>query len=457
MPKHKEEEEEVLSSQEKEEDKEEEVVVENSDKKPKHKKKKSPKTPKIITENVIKEDEEEDDGKQEKDYNTPTHSTQKEKNKKKTKKKSNHKKTSKTRHSDYIDIQEINDCDIPVVFIHGFKGCYLTNPKTKKVEWIKAFKAIGVPDYPNVALPITWKDPETQDRDDLIPGKPIESVAKIVRFYGSFLKWGRNLQSVTGQSFHAFTWDWRRTPFEAVDRLLDFILGLKAPCQIIGHSMGATITYVLMKKAYERGGNSLLHRLIHSVIFVGPPFKSLPVFLEDTFPGNSTYSKMLDYKTAFTITSSYALFPVYGTELSEPEFWFKYKLSSYLATVEKPTPTELTHFNNCLNLGKKFQSILASPLPENHPPLAIIAGNKRKTKATIDIKKPDWKHPGYAMGDGRIPFECATTLPEGVRVEVIHESGKEHAVLTDEVEKIGASLSLLLDTKKKWAAKKMKK
>lgn len=372
--------------------------------------------------------------------------------KKKTKKKKKSKKAKDE--SDYIDIREIKDSDIPIIFVHGFKGCYLVNSKTKKVEWIKAFRAIGVPEYPKVALPITWKDPETQDRDDLVPCKPIESVAKVVRFYSSFLKWGRNLKSITGQSFHEFTWDWRRTPFEAVDRLFDYILGLNAPCQIIGHSMGATIAYVLMKRAYERGGDSLLHRMIHSVVFVGPPFKPLPVYLEDTFPGTSEYSKMLDYKTAFTITSSYALFPVYNTELSDPEYWFKHKLSSFLATVEKPTPLQLTHFNNSLNLGKRFQEIIASPLPKNHPPLAIIAGNKLKTKLKVDIIKHDWKHPEYTLGDGRIPFECATTLPDGVKVEVIHKSGKEHAVLCDEIEKIGSSLRLLLDTKRKRFLKK---
>lgn len=357
---------------------------------------------------------------------------------------------------DVVDIQEINDSDVPIVFIHGFKGCYLINSKTKKIEWINARKAMGVPEYPNIALPITWQDPETQDRDDIVPGRPIEAVAKVVKFYGGFLKWGHSLKSVTGQSFHPFTWDWRRTPFEAVDRLLDYIAGFNAPCQIIGHSMGATITYVLMLRAYERGGNALLHRLVHSVVFVGPPFKTLPVFLEDTYPGTSTYSKMLDYKTAFTITSSYALFPVYGhdTELGDPEFWIRHKISSYLATVEKPTPAEITHLTNCINLGKKYQEMVATPLPERHPPFTIIAGSKLKTKCSVDIKNPDWKHTEFTMGDGRIPFECATHLPEGVKAEAIYESKKEHAVLCDEIEKIGKSLTLLLDTKRKWATKK---
>lgn len=342
---------------------------------------------------------------------------------------------------------------VPIVFVHGFKGAYLKNTKTGSTEWITALQGMGLSKM-KYDLPITWQDPDTQDRDDIIPGDPISFVGGVIDIYGTLVNWGKkqaaNTSTSTGRPFHCYTWDWRRSPFEAVDGLRRFLEGIGRPCQLLCHSMGALIGYVTVQRAYAEGGAALANRLVHSMLCVGPPFKPMDVFLGSTVPECKAYSSRMTARTAFSLTSTYALIPIYGcdNEYGDPEFWVRHRAGGYLtSTGGKLTDQEMAHFVACINLTKRFQELMMTPLPQGHPPIAVLAGNKIETSTKIDITNPDWKHPGTSLGDGTVPFESALGVPEGVEIVAVETSSKDHVGLTRETAKIEALLKKLLEYK----------
>lgn len=339
---------------------------------------------------------------------------------------------------------------VPIVFIHGFKGAQLINTKTKTIEWITAFQGIGLTKM-HYDLPITWQDADTQDRDDIVAGDPITYVAGIVDIYGSLVTWGKKQEKTpTGRPFHIFTWDWRRSLFEALDSLRHFLEDIGRPCQLLGHSMGAILGYAIIQKAYQEGGAALAHKLVHSLLCVGPPFKPMEIFLGSSVPECDASSSRLTPKTAFSLTSTYALIPTYGREetFERVDYWLEHKIGGYLeSTGGKLTDQEKIHFGNAINLAKRFQMLVMTPLPEGHPPIAILAGNGVKTNTTIDVEKPDWRHPGLTMGDGTVPYESAMGIPEGVNVIAVETSKRNHVDLCKEIKKIEDLLQKLLDYK----------
>ena len=340
---------------------------------------------------------------------------------------------------------------VPIVFIHGFKGSQLINTKTNSTEWITAFQGMGLSKM-HYDLPITWKDPDTQDKDDIIAPYPLTFVAGVVDIYGSLVTWGKQQERTpTGRPFHCFAWDWRRSPFEAMDGLRQLLEKIGRPCQLVCHSMGALIGYATVQKAYEEGGAALAHRLVHSLLCVGPPFKPMEIYLGSTVPECSASSSYMTAKTAFTLTSTYAVVPIYNNDdkYGDPEYWKKYRVGAYLRSTEgKLTEQEMVHFRMCLDITRRFQKLFMTPLPKGHPPIAILAGNTVKTNTTINIENPDWKHPGIGMGDGTVPFESAMGYPEGVNVIAVEKSTKNHVGLCKETKKIEKLLKKLLDYKK---------
>lgn len=343
-----------------------------------------------------------------------------------------------------------DDDAIPIVFVHGFKGAELINTKTKSTEWITAFQGIGLTKM-HYDLPLTWQDPDTQDRDDIVAGDPVTYVAGIVDIYGTLVSWGKKqAKGPAGRPFYSFTWDWRRSLFEAVAGLRRFLEEIGRPCQLLCHSMGSIVGYVAVQKAYEEGGAALAHRLIHSLVCVGPPFKPMEIFLGSTVPECDASSDRLTAKTAFSLTSTYALIPIYGYDekFGDLDYWLKYKIGGYLSSTDgKLTEEEKAHFRTCIELTKRFQKLMLTPLPEGHPPVALLVGNSVKTNTSIDVENPDWRHPGIGMGDGTVPLESAMGIPDGVNVVVVETSTRDHVGLCKETKKIEALLEKLLKYK----------
>ena len=332
---------------------------------------------------------------------------------------------------------------VPIVFIHGFKGAQLINTKTKCTEWVTAFQTFGLSRI-FYDLPITWKDPDTQDRDDIVVGDPLSYIAYFIDIYGTLLSWGKR----QGRPFHSYTWDWRRSPFEAVDGLRKLLEKIGRPCQLLCHSMGSLIGYVTVQKAYEEGGAALAHRLVHSLLCVGPPFKPMEAYLAVT--GSNVSSRRSSPRTAFTMPSSFVFIPVYGNDdkCGDPEYWVKHKIGAYLqSTGGKLTEQEMVHFRMCLDLTRRFQKLLLAPLPKGHPPIAILASDTVNTGVSLDVENPDYDKPGMGPGDGTVPFESAMGYPEGVNVIAVEKSTRDHVGLCKETQKIEELLAKLLDYK----------
>lgn len=341
----------------------------------------------------------------------------------------------------------------PLVFVHGFKGSYLVDSKTGSTEWITAFKAFGLfTSYPKLALPLTWSDDDTQDKDTIVPNGPMHSIAYFYSVYGPFLDWAARS---SGRSFHPFAWDWRRSMFEAVDQLLTYLQDLGTPCQVVGHSMGGLVTYAAMLTAYQRGGTDLLKRLFHSALFVGTPFLPGNCLLEDSIPGSSTYNKYLDSAAHFSFASLYFIYVLNDDELGNPEFWVKNKVGFFgtLSGDAATTPTEqqMEHLCHAIALGKRFQSFVKTPLPEGHPPVAILVGEKHSTKVSTDLTNPDWTNNVVCEpGDGRVSLASGTGIPAGVNVTQVFKSDKVHHELMNDIPVVSAAIQsvLNLDSKK---------
>lgn len=336
----------------------------------------------------------------------------------------------------------------PLVFVHGFKGSYLVDSKTGSTEWITPLKAFGLfTSYPKLTLPLTWSDDDTQDKDTIVPNGLIHNVGYIYNVYGPFIDWA---SSNSARSFHPFAWDWRRSMFEAVDQLLAYLQDLNAPCQVVGHSMGGLVTYAAMLTAYQRGGTELLNRLFHSALFVGTPFLDGNCLLEDSIPGSSTYNKYLSSEAHFSFASLYFIYDLKDEELGDPEFWVKNKVGFFGTLKDAPTEQQMEHLRHAIALGKRFRSFVRTPLPEGHPPVAILVGDKHSTKVSTDLKNPDWTNNVVCeVGDGRVSLSSGTGIPEGTNVTQTFKSEKLHHELMNDIPVVSDAIQSLLSLNSK--------
>jgi len=145
----------------------------------------------------------------------------------------------------------------PVIVIPGILGTELLNPKTGETVWPSAFRTSqeGLPISPDLAA----------NRDDLIPGKIIETVklARVLpevyvyrdllialRQYAGYRNGDWNNPSADGyqDTFYVFPYDWRQDNVSNARELIRRIAQLKTKLQrpdlkfnIVAHSMGGLI------------------------------------------------------------------------------------------------------------------------------------------------------------------------------------------------------------------------
>ena len=150
----------------------------------------------------------------------------------------------------------------PIIVIPGVLGSQLINSKTGEMVWPSLFRsADGLPMSPDLAA----------NRDDLIPGKIVETVrfAKVLpevyvyrdllealRKYGGYREGDWNNPGVDGDkdTFYVFAYDWRRDNVENARALLRQIELVKGRLQrpdlrftVMAHSMGGLIArYAVM-------------------------------------------------------------------------------------------------------------------------------------------------------------------------------------------------------------------
>lgn len=332
----------------------------------------------------------------------------------------------------------------PLVFVHGFKGSYLVDSKTGSTEWITPLKAFGLfTSYPKLTLPLTWSSDDTQERDSIVSNGIIHSVGYVYSVYGPFLDWASHS---SGRRFHAFSWDWRRSMYEAVDKLLAYLQDLGEPCQVVGHSMGGLVTYAAMLTAFSRGGTDLLKRLFHSALFVGTPFLPGNCLLEDSVPGSSTYNRYLSSEAHFSFTSMYFIYDLKDGELGDPDFWAKYRVGFLGTQAGAPTEQQMDHLRHAVGLGKRFQSFMRTArLPEGHPPVSVLVGDKHTTKVSTDLRNPDWaNNVTCEVGDGRVTLASGTAIPTGTKVAGVFKSDKVHHELMNDIPVMCRAIESLL-------------
>jgi pimeloyl-ACP methyl ester carboxylesterase len=145
----------------------------------------------------------------------------------------------------------------PVIVIPGILGTELMNPKTGEIVWPSAFRTSqeGLPISPDL----------TANRDDLIPGKIIETVklARVLpevyvyrdllvalRRYAGYRDGDWNNPAADGyqDTFYVFPYDWRQDNVSNARELIRRIALLKTKLQrpdlkfnIVAHSMGGLI------------------------------------------------------------------------------------------------------------------------------------------------------------------------------------------------------------------------
>ena len=145
----------------------------------------------------------------------------------------------------------------PVIVIPGILGTELLNPKTREIVWPSAFRTSqeGLPISPDLAA----------NRDDLIPGKIIETVklARVLpevyvyrdllvalRRYAGYRDGDWNNPAADGyqDTFYVFPYDWRQDNVSNARELIRRISQLKTKLQrpdlkfnIVAHSMGGLI------------------------------------------------------------------------------------------------------------------------------------------------------------------------------------------------------------------------
>jgi len=334
---------------------------------------------------------------------------------------------------------------VPLVFIHGFKGSRLVSP-SGDIEWLELRQVLGL-SHSHLKLPLLWNE-DKQSEDGLKPLNILDSISLIPgvfkkNIYGVWLEAARNSQ----RPFYEFAYDWRRDNLENLAQFKSFIEDIQKKhqnkIQIVAHSMGGLITFAMMNDNPE---------WIHSVVFVGVPFKGGISFLEDMTLGTRTglNSKILNPETLGSFPSVYTLFALNSKGLvfennKEADFdfynaehWKMYKAG--LFSSEEPEKEKMEFLSKALDRAKQFKNrILFSPI--SYPPIFVVSGNQFTAPEKVHfkrlIKEYVWDFSDRSAGDGRV-CEKSSLPPAGVPYTLYH-SQYEHAELLDDpilIEKI---------------------
>ena len=234
----------------------------------------------------------------------------------------NSKNNSNQSSNDYLHIGAIptllntpvEKATAPVVFVPGVKASLLIDPtQGNRKVWVDAKTFLITEKSDDISLPIDFDDDGQQLGDHLKPGGVLHNLHVVgglpkVPIYSPGLEYMRKEKK---KKVFEFSYDWRRSNNETADKLQEYIeiqyksTGKKI--QMLCHSMGCMIGYVVMKRIPEK---------IHSCIFVSPPFTiGAPLFLLEQRDGHpmGLNKTILSSRTQFSWMSSYVSYPRNGT------------------------------------------------------------------------------------------------------------------------------------------------
>ena len=337
----------------------------------------------------------------------------------------------------------------PLVFIHGFKGCYLQDSVSSKQHWLTGSQALGLSNA-DVSLPLTWQG-DVQGRDKLVPGEPLRKVL-YASFYGPFIDWCEQRLP----AFYSFSYDWRRDNAEAV---VDFSRYLRAvskkhngqAVQVIAHSNGGLITYVTWKQHPE---------LFHSMLFAGTPFRGGIGVMKDLHHGLSTgfNRKISGPSVRFSYVTPYVFFPLSdepshlfaanGAELSFDWFdlanWEALRLG--LFGRGQVDSAQRRHLVRALQRCKVFREQLIAE-ETRYPPIAVIASGDTPTLAALQLNTSvpagwDFDVRPKEPGDGRVRL-VSSKPPEGVPF-TLYETRHQHTKILLDIDVVHRAVEGLL-------------
>lgn len=342
----------------------------------------------------------------------------------------------------------------PLVFIHGFKGSTLLEPKGS-LRWLTWWQALGFAS-PDLSLSLHWNG-DVQRRDDLVVGAPLRTVARR-DIYDSFL----DRASRSRLPFYPFAYDWRRDNLPNTQRFVEFLETISeqngdAKVQVVAHSMGGLISFAALNQRPD---------LFHSVLFAGVPFGHSVSFLDDMHAGTATglNRRILSPNVLFTFPSRYCFFPVDAQQSGLVELdgnrithdwysandWERHKLGIFGAVdSSQVTEEQRSHLRNALRRARDFRRLLVCKKEESfkYPPIAVLASDTRLTLSTVIRHGPhavrgwDFQTAPREPGDGRVEFAKAMP-PEGVPYTV-HKTVREHGELLKDTGQVWAILERL--------------
>ncbi|HET6974168.1 MAG TPA: hypothetical protein VFH96_09105 [Pyrinomonadaceae bacterium] len=311
----------------------------------------------------------------------------------------------------------------PVIVIPGILGTELMNPKTGEIVWPSAFRTSqeGLPISPDLAA----------NRDDLIPGKIIETVklARVLpevyvyrdllvalRRYAGYRDGDWNNPAADGyeDTFYVFPYDWRQDNVSNARELIRRISQLKTKLQrpdlkfnIVAHSMGGLIArYAAMYgDADLPPGNGPIQPTwqgaadISKIVMIGVPNEGSTDAFATLVEGYSITEglrrrvPLLNKLTAEDVVSAPAVFQLMpharvvrfldenlqplAVDLYDPEVWKRYGWSVIYSSPDfrRQHAGDLdAYLTATLQRARRFHEALDAMRPEDTPVILLAIG-----------------------------------------------------------------------------------
>jgi pimeloyl-ACP methyl ester carboxylesterase len=331
--------------------------------------------------------------------------------------------------------------DAPLVFVHGILGGRLLDDRGH-LRWLGARQALALDRRP-LRAPLAWG--EAQERDNLVPDGPLDSVLG-VPVYARFLRWA----GTRSADFRPLAYDWRRDLLESVERLRALLQAMAdehgRPPRVVAHSMGGLITWLLLRERPD---------LASGVLFAGVPFGA-GISFGANMQGGATFgvNRWLADPTAFgSWTAPYTFFPAGDPQVEgvddhrwhDPAAWERNGLGVFGDPELDPAPWR-AHLGRALACAARTRALLDAPHPDpgKLPPLAVLSGVGRGAVQVALRGGPasghgwDFRSGRSVDGDGSVA--ATLSFPPGDAPVRAGTSRKPHQQLLDDLPAVAALL-----------------
>ncbi|MDZ4678609.1 MAG: alpha/beta hydrolase [Oligoflexia bacterium] len=325
---------------------------------------------------------------------------------------------------------------VPIVFIHGFKGARLIN-KENKIVWITPLQVLAL-HTPAIGLPLIWNN-NVQEKDGLSVHAAQDDVSVIPGLY-RISPYGVLLKAMASweQPFYSFVYDWRRSNFETLNLFEKFIESIKqkhgSKVKVIAHSNGGMLTLALLNQRPD---------LFESIVFIGVPFRGGIGFLPDlqVVRAFGLNKRILSPAVLGSMTPVYTSFPLTGhgaldkngvphlTDYFSVQTWQKNQWGLFKTSKESKEKIE-KFMIEALKQAKEFRELMVSK-NISYPPIKVVLSKTRPTLFAIKALDKGWDLNALKKpGDGRICEEDALP-PEGIPYTKFYSNAEHSDLIND--------------------------